>query len=164
MDTNKPDYLPEQIWRAYCEARQPLADGSPSPIDWKTYRLPVARLLWLRHDAPPDMARTWRRLQAQIQSNGDRLWADSDWRLLWDLLWSLPGSFDVDAYSAVERGREIAPRIAALSYELATALEEYRHLADRHLIDIPKEALGAFEWLETAGLDQPPDLAARFET
>lgn len=163
MDTERPEHLPAAVWQFYRELREPNADGSPSVIERPKYRVPVLRLLGIHPEAPEGIAKTWRNLQRQMTRAKRPGWEPSDWRLFFDLLWSLPGSFDPRAYEARRRTQELAPRIARLARELSQALTEYNHLAERHSIDIPDEGLSGFGLIESAGKNQDPDTAARFE-
>jgi hypothetical protein len=83
--------------------------------------------------------------------------------LLFELLWTLPESFDRGAYSALKRARELAPRIAALARDLSRALQEYADLAERHSLAIPLEGLGGFELIESAGKHQGEPASGAFE-
>jgi hypothetical protein len=82
----------------------------------------------------PRIAATWRHLWMLPRP-------DQDWRLLFDLFWTLPDSLDADARDALQACRALAPEIVELADDLAQRLEQYAERADRHQITRP-EALG----------------------
>ena len=139
-DPERPDYLPAPVWNLWLDLQGGPADTAAT-----------RRVLGLAYDAPDDIGRTWRRLARQIDAAARPLWAESDWRLLLDLFWSLPHSFDPGAYQARRRAAELAPRIAALAAELAAALDECEGLANRHDLSIPDEGLGTAETVADIG-------------
>ncbi|WP_295885439.1 hypothetical protein [uncultured Thiohalocapsa sp.] len=98
------------------------------------------RLLGISPDCPrdhagaPEIARTWRRLAKDW-----RCW--TDWRLIFDALWTLPDSMDRDARAALQDCRRLAPEIADLADALADKLAAYLATAERHRISAPDASL-----------------------
>lgn len=107
-------------------------------------------------------AENWRAMREDFSQQGDPWCNVMDYRHLFDLLWSLPSSFDNGAHQARRRARELVqgankkatPTIAELAFQLADALTEYRDLAERHNLSEPIEGRLTEAWIETAGLAQ----------
>jgi hypothetical protein len=166
----RPGYVPEPAWSCYLELLEPGPTGRPSPLTLPIHRERFRRLFGLHRDpdatrdGTPKIAKTWRHLAAEIEPpTRPHPWSAQDWRLLLDLFWTLPAGFDAPAYRAVRRARELSRAITEHAGALAAALSEYETLANRHGLDRPDAAAGAFEWLTDAAAGMDPDARARFD-
>lgn len=117
-------------------------------------------------------ADNWRAMREDFRQHGATWWQVMDYRHLFDLLWSLPSTFDNGAYQARRRARELVqgstnkatPTIAELAYQLADALTEYRTIAERRHLSEPIEGRLTEAWIETAVRAQPDPIDRyRFE-
>lgn len=137
----RPGYIPEPVWSLYLELLTSDPDKPGAPLlSRPRYDAPIRRLFGVHRESPrdrngqPEIARTWRRLAKTPR-------AAQDWRSFFDLLWSLPDSFDADARTGVADCRDLAPEIAGLADALANTLERYLDLAERHAITCPDALL-----------------------
>lgn len=129
-EDTRPEYVPPAVWQFWTENR------SKPFFDSRAMQEAARRLFGLAADCDrdrngrPEIARTWRALHQRVTE-------PQDWRLLFDLFWTLPDTLDREARNALKRARREAAIIAKLADELAERLHGYSELAARHGIEQP---------------------------
>jgi len=129
-EDRRPEDVPPAVWQFWTENR------SKPFFDSRAMHEAARRLFGLAADCDrdrngrPEIARTWRVLDQRVTE-------PQDWRLLFDLFWTLPDTLDREARDALKRARREAATIAKLAFELAERLHGYSELAARHGIEQP---------------------------
>lgn len=143
MPETCPAWIPAPVWESYLAARDAPRFAAPEAI------ARAERLLGLRHaandersttDGPPDIAAAWYELLPQITDA--RAWR----RVFW-IFFSLPETYNPDAWQARKAAGKLAGAIHNHARALSDALAELTELADHHGLELPPPARELSAWL-----------------